>query len=343
MVAATISAQPVAVQAVFLANDRKALYGAEMTELTDTHAMSRSQLLALLDWYRAAGVEDAVGEVPVDWLSRDGRPPLTVRDLLPGHDASPGGVVCAQRPERQGTPSQRTEPPAKSGGTDRPAEPVTSTRPSVQPSREFITVAPDVAVQDARSAAADAQTLAELGAKLATFDGCGLRATAKNLCLYRGAEQAQVMIVGEAPGREEDQAGRPFVGRAGQLLDKMLAAIGLDEGQVHITNVVYWRPPGNRTPTPVEVQVCRPFLERQIALVRPRVLLTLGGPAAKALVETTSGIMKVRGAWRDVTIGDQAIRLMPTLHPAYLLRTPAAKRLAWRDLLAIRAFLDDEK
>ena len=138
----------------------------------------------------------------------------------------------------------------------------------------------------------------------------------------------------QAPGRDEDLQGKPFVGRAGQLLDKMLAAIGLSEDDVHITNVVYWRPPGNRTPTPQEVQVCRPFLERQIELVAPDVLLTMGGAAATALLGIEGGIMRQRGRWRDFTAGAHVVPAMPTLHPAYLLRTPVAKRLAWRDLLA---------
>jgi len=147
------------------------------------------------------------------------------------------------------------------------------------------------------------------------------------------------MVIGEAPGRDEDRAGRPFVGRAGQMLDKMLAAIGLDEAQTHITNVVYWRPPGNRTPTPLEIQICRPFLERQVELVAPDIVVTLGGPASKAILETPSGIMKLRGKWCQIQIGDRQMKIMPTLHPAYLLRTPAAKRLAWRDLVAIKAAL----
>mgnify|MGYP000904871980 CR=1 FL=1 len=144
------------------------------------------------------------------------------------------------------------------------------------------------------------------------------------------------MLIGEAPGRDEDLQGKPFVGRAGQLLDKMLAAIGLDEKAVHITNVVYWRPPGNRTPTPEEVQVCQPFLERQIELVRPDVLLFLGGAAAKQLLGVADGIMRLRGKWRSYSCGGREIRALATLHPAYLLRTPAAKRQAWQDLLMVQ-------
>ena len=147
------------------------------------------------------------------------------------------------------------------------------------------------------------------------------------------------MCIGEAAGRDEDLQGKPFVGRAGQLLDKMLAAIGLSEQNVHITNIVYWRPPGNRTPTAQEAQVCRPFLERQVELVAPDIVLLLGGAAAKHIFDVPEGIMRVRGKFRDVTIGARAVRAVATLHPAYLLRTPAAKRLAWRDLLTVKAAL----
>jgi len=199
---------------------------------------------------------------------------------------------------------------------------------------------------NARAAAREVQTLDALHALLKDFDGCGLKATAKNLCFYRGAADARVMVIGEAPGRDEDRAGVPFVGRAGQLLDKMLASIGLSEADTHITNVVYWRPPGNRVPTPQETLICRPFLERQIRLVQPEVIITVGGAAAKLVLDTTQGIMKVRGKWGRLDLAGEAgetpagFDVMPTLHPAYLLRSPAHKRQAWRDLLAIRAKLD---
>ncbi|HEU0159757.1 MAG TPA: uracil-DNA glycosylase, partial [Hyphomicrobiaceae bacterium] len=197
----------------------------------------------------------------------------------------------------------------------------------------------DAAIMGARSAARAAQSLQELESTLAGFDGCGLKATAKNLCFYRGAPRSTLMLIGEAPGRDEDLEGKPFVGRAGQLLDKMLAAIGLSEADVHITNIVYWRPPGNRTPTPQEAQVCRPFLERQIELVAPKVIALLGGAAAKHLFDVTEGIMRIRGKERAIQIGAHSAKAMATLHPAYLLRTPAAKRLAWRDLMAVQALL----
>jgi DNA polymerase len=191
----------------------------------------------------------------------------------------------------------------------------------------------------ARAAAREAANLKELEARLVAFDGCSLKATAKNLCFYRGMAQARLMLIGEAPGRDEDLEGKPFVGRAGQLLDKMLAAIGLSERDAHIANIVYWRPPGNRTPTPQEAQVCRPFLERQVELVAPAVVVLLGGAAAKHLFGVSDGIMRIRGKWRALEIGPITARAIATLHPAYLLRAPAAKRLAWRDLLAVKAAL----
>jgi DNA polymerase len=206
--------------------------------------------------------------------------------------------------------------------------------------RQFPTAAPDAALMAARTAARDADSLEELRTTLAGFDGCALKATAKNLCFYRGAARSRLMLIGEAPGRDEDLQGKPFVGRAGQLLDKMLVAIGLTEADAHITNIVYWRPPGNRVPTPQEAQVCRPFLERQAELVAPDLVLLLGGAAAKHIFDTTDGIMRVRGKWRDLTLGERKVRAIATLHPAYLLRTPAAKRLAWRDLLAVKAALE---
>ena len=209
----------------------------------------------------------------------------------------------------------------------------------MQAPRQFAVTAPDAAVTAARTAAREAKTLDELAAGLAAFDGCSLKATAKNLCFYRGLQKARLMLVGEAPGRDEDMEGKPFVGRAGQLLDRMLAAIQLSDQDVHITNIVYWRPPGNRTPTPQEAQVCRPFLERQVELVAPDIVVLLGGAAAKHMLEVAEGIMRIRGKWREIQIGSVKARAIATLHPAYLLRAPAAKRLVWRDLLAVKAAL----
>ncbi len=184
--------------------------------------------------------------------------------------------------------------------------------------------------------AGQAVTLAELEALVAGFDGCALKRTAKSLCFARGREDARIMLIGEAPGRDEDLQGKPFVGPAGRLLDRMLEAIGLAEEHVYITNTVYWRPPGNRTPTPEEVEACAPFLARQIELLSPRVLMLLGAAAAKSILGRTEGIMRLRGKWLIHRCAGRDIPTLATLHPAYLLRTPEHKRLAWRDLLLLK-------
>src|SRR5581483_11182711 len=280
-------------------------------------------LAALLDWYRAVGVDEAVGETAIDWLSRGDRAPGA--DFGPEVEPPPVAPVAS----RQREPS----PAIGASALPHPARRPPAAIPEPATARRLpAATSPDAAVMAARSAAGQAATLDELADRLARFDGCGLKATAKNLCFYRGAPKARLMLIGEAPGRDEDLEGKPFVGRAGQLLDKMLAAIGLTEGDVHITNIVYWRPPGNRTPTPQEAQVCRPFLERQVELVGPELIALLGGAAAKHVLDVVDGIMRIRGKVRDIEIGGVKVRAIATLHPAYLLRTPAAKRLAWRDL-----------
>jgi uracil-DNA glycosylase len=285
------------------------------------------------------GADEAVGETPIDWLQRG--------DVAPGagfaHLLSPRPASGTQAKSPPGPPSQRpapAQPPAPALlGSGQVLRPPMSSVPGPPTQRQFPATAPEAAVTAARAAAREAATLDELGARLAVFDGCSLKATAKNLCFYRGIPKARVMLIGEAPGRDEDLEGKPFVGRAGQLLDKMLAAISLSDQNVHITNVVYWRPPGNRTPTPQEAQACRPFLERQVELVAPEVVVLLGGAAAKHLLEVADGIMRIRGKWREIEIGRAKVRAIATLHPAYLLRAPAAKRLIWRDFLAIKAAL----
>jgi DNA polymerase len=191
----------------------------------------------------------------------------------------------------------------------------------------------------AREVAATAATLEELRSILDRFEGCGLRATASRLVFARGNPQARVMFVGEAPGFEEDQTGLPFVGRSGQLLDRMLAAAGLDENTAYIANIVPWRPPGNRTPTPQESAICLPFILRQIELANPDVLVCMGNPSTQTLLNTKEGITRTRGRWFPFHTGTREIRAMPTYHPAFLLRSPLQKRLAWRDFMAIRKAL----
>jgi len=192
-------------------------------------------------------------------------------------------------------------------------------------------------IGDAQAAAASATTLAELKAALEAFDGCGLKRTASNTVFADGVAAGGIMLIGEAPGRDEDRIGRPFVGRAGQLLDKMLASIGLDRASnAYITNVINWRPPDNRDPTPEEAASCLPFLRRHIELADPQLIILLGAVAARHVVGVSDGIMKLRGRWLEYRVGSSMVPLMPTLHPAYLLRQPAHKKLAWRDLQAAR-------
>lgn len=271
-----------------------------MVDSMDTEQVNR-EAEAYLDWHRQMGADLGVGDAPQSWF-----------DLAEAASKTPAAPA----------PSAATQSaPAKRPATARPAPKA---------------AAPDEAVMEAREKAASAPTLDALHETLAAFDGCGLKATAKNLCFYRGAPDARLMIIGEAPGRDEDLSGTPFVGRAGQLLDKMLAAIDLDDTKAHITNIVYWRPPGNRNPTPQEALVCRPFLDRQIELVAPDAILILGRPAVNNLLANTESIMKQRGKWKTLTVAGRNIPAMPTLHPAYLLRTPLAKKMAWHDLQAVR-------
>lgn len=213
--------------------------------------------------------------------------------------------------------------------------------PPVAPRSQPAQRAVGLAAQAAEIAAA-ARTREELRAALAAFEGCTLSATATSLVFSDGNPDAGLMFVGEAPGAEEDRAGRPFVGPSGQFLDRMLTSIGLDRTRFLITNLIPWRPPGNRNPTDAEVLLCLPFLHRHIALAQPRHLVLLGSLATKALTGSTAGIRRQRGRWLDVDIPGLPAPLpaLPMYHPAYLLRTPGAKRDAWTDLLALRRRLD---
>jgi len=213
--------------------------------------------------------------------------------------------------------------------------------PPILPAPSLLTATPDAVVLAAREQAAAAGSLDELRDILDRFEGCALKATATRLVFADGAPDAAVMFVGEAPGRDEDLQGKPFVGRSGQLLDSMLAAIDLDRTKVYIANTVPWRPPGNRDPTPQEATICRPFIERQIELVNPRILVCLGARSAQTLLGATDGILKLRGRWIEQAVGGAPRRAIATLHPAYLLRQPLQKRLAWRDFRAIRSALEE--
>jgi uracil-DNA glycosylase len=261
----------------------------------------RAAALALLRWYVEMGADEAIAEVPQNRLA-------------PRPEAAPAGPPSAPAP----------------------------TAIAAAPPAAYIESLAEAA-QSARQLAAAATTVAELAARVAAFDGCSLKLTATNTVFADGNPTAQVMIIGEAPGAEEDRTGRPFVGRAGQLLDRMLAAIGLARESVLITNVIYWRPPGNRTPTAAEIASCLPFVLRHVALVRPKVLVLAGGTAAGALLPQGQGITRLRGRWFDLAVPglDRPVPTLPMFHPSFLLRMPERKREAWRDLLALRARLDE--
>jgi DNA polymerase len=256
----------------------------------------------LLAFYLEAGVDCALTEAPVNRLSD---------------------------PDIVSVPSE-TAPP-------KPARTIPAAIPAIGGEASL---PPEAAIQSAREAARTAPTLEALRALLEQFDGCALKSTATRLVFSDGNPRARVMFVGEAPGREEDIEGLPFVGRSGKLLDRMIAAIGLDRTSAYIANVIPWRPPGNRTPTPQETQICLPFIQRQIELVNPDVLVTLGNPSTQTLLSTREGIMKTRGRWFDYDTGTRMIRAIATFHPAYLLRSPSYKRMAWQDLRAIAKALE---
>jgi uracil-DNA glycosylase family 4 len=200
--------------------------------------------------------------------------------------------------------------------------------------------APLPIVQDATAAhlAEAATTFEELRAAVAAFEGCALKKTATNLVFSDGNPESRLMVIGEAPGGDEDRLGKPFVGVSGQLLDRMLGAVGQDRGNTLITNVLFWRPPGNRTPTPAEIAACLPFIERMIEIVDPAVLMLVGGIAAKTMLARAEGIMRLRGRWLEFRTPKMArpVPTIATFHPAYLLRSPGQKRLAWQDFLAVR-------
>jgi uracil-DNA glycosylase family 4 len=273
----------------------------------------------LLAFYLDAGVDALLSEEAADRMAD---PAVT--------SSAEGDVAAKQREggEAPSSASRQQAPPPPLPGNEAVHDPAQGAPPP-----------PEVAVMAAREAAGSAKDLDTLRALLENFQGCGLRATATRLVFADGNPQARVMFVGEAPGYEEDISGRPFVGRSGKLLDRMMEAIGLDRTKAYIANVVPWRPPGNRTPTPQETAICLPFIRRQIELADPDILVCLGQPATQTLLGTREGITRTRGRWFKYDTGTREIRAMATLHPAYLLRQPLQKRLAWRDFLALKKAL----
>jgi uracil-DNA glycosylase len=278
--------------------------------------------LELLAFYQEAGVDALVGETPIDRFA----------DAQIASSGPAGGRDFPLDRREGGAPPRQISGLRQSPSPSLPRMKEESAAGSSPPS-------PEAAVMAARESARNAASLDDLRAILDRFEGCALRATATQLVFADGNPQARVMLVGEAPGRDEDIEGTPFVGRSGKLLDRMLAAIGLDRTSVYIANIVPWRPPGNRTPTPQESAICLPFITRQIELADPDVLVCLGNPSAQALLGIRDGITRTRGRWFSFHTGTRDIRAIPTYHPAFLLRSPLQKRLVWRDFLAIKKAL----
>lgn len=276
----------------------------------------QAMIVALLDWYRDAGVDEAVL-------------------------ASPLSRFMSQREIGAASRSSQTLPPEQAA----PAPPSSSHQPAQATTRSPanpLTTDPASAREEAISLANKAETLQALYDAIHHFDGCGLKKTAMNTVIADGVADSRVMVIGEAPGADEDRHGIPFCGVSGQLLDKAFAAIGYRrERNLYITNMLFWRPPGNRTPTPEELHICFPFVQRQISLIQPDVIVLVGGIAAKTLLDTNQGITRLRGRWHQYhdPQSNRTIPALATLHPSYLLRQPAQKRLSWQDMLLLQASL----
>lgn len=264
----------------------------------------------LLRFYAEAGADMPLSETPIDRFV-----------------VSQPVKKAAEQPLQTANPEQPRQQPRAA----------VTPSPTSRPIQAAADVPDSAQIEHARLAASQASSLEELRDALAGFDGCNLKSTAKNLCFADGNPISDVMFIGEAPGRDDDMEGLPFMGKPGQLLNRMIEAIGLKREDVYIANTIPWRPPGNRTPTPLEAELCRPFIERQIELVSPKIIVALGGPVGKLLTGATESIVRMRGNWRvHTTASGIEIPVMPTLNPESLMRTPAQKRFAWRDFLNVK-------
>lgn len=291
--------------------ERVVLVGRKILELT---VAAELDPLSALSWLVDAGADEAVLDEPVNRL-------VTRAPSTPSH----GSMA---RESARSAPASSLEK--------------TFARPMPQADKKSAAAIESDSVGSAMDVVARCNSLAELKAAMEAFDGCALKRSATNTVFADGTPLHRIMLIGEAPGRDEDKQGLPFVGRAGQLLDKMLASIGLDrKTNAYITNVINWRPPDNRDPTPEEAATCLPFLRRHIQLANPGIIILLGAVSAKYVMGKTDGIMRLRGKWLDYHINGAMVPVMPTLHPAYLLRRPVDKKLAWRDLQAIQDRIKD--
>ena len=291
--------------------------------------MLRERLLEeLLAWSLAMGADEAIGDVAVDRFAESER---RAQALAAGRQAP---AAAAPRPTATPTIKPIAAPPGAA-----PTPPAAA--PRAVPALDGGLGA---TIEAARAAAASADSLEALREAVLAFEGCALKKTATNTVFADGVPEGGLMLIGEAPGADEDRIGRPFVGVSGQLLDRMLAAIGRSrQSDAYITNVLFWRPPGNRKPTDSEIAICRPFVERHIALVRPRLLVLVGGTASAAMLPGSLGITRLRGQWLALQVNGmpEPVQAIAMYHPSFLLRSPERKREAWVDLLSIKSRLEE--
>ncbi|WP_417317363.1 uracil-DNA glycosylase [Emcibacter sp.] len=269
---------------------------------TESHSQSP---LSLLQWYLDSGVDECISDDATDWF-----------------EINATAAPKPAQPNRSNQPAAATRPAASAA-----AYPLQAT---------------DQIAATAKDLVKDCKTLDELRQKIEEFDGCALKKTASKTVFSDGIAGSDLMLIGEAPGVEEDRQGKPFVGASGQLLDKMFAAIHRSrEENLYISNTLPWRPPGNRKPSDAELHICQPFLMKHIELAAPKVLVLLGGTAASSLLDSKVGITRLRGKWHEIEVAGRIIPVMPTYHPAYLLRQPQTKAQAWSDLQNIRDKLNE--
>ena len=280
-----------------------------------TMQLERPEIIDLLKFHIDADCADVLDDMPVNHFAAPVAPAAAAHEPMP----HPG--------------LQETATPL--------APPASAVTPAFVAAQVTPSATQTGAAIDSATLAQNAKTLDELAAALESFDGCGLKKTAKSTVFSDGVSTARVMLVGEAPGQDEDRTGKPFVGRSGQLLDAMMGTIGLSRaGNLYIANVIAWRPPGNRAPSVDELEICKPFILRQIELAAPEIIVLVGGTSAKTLLDTETGITRLRGKWQTLEIGGRAIPALPFFHPAYVLRRPETKADVWADLCALKQKLD---
>lgn len=281
----------------------------------------------LIRFYAEAGVDSALCDEPVDRFAEA----LTAPPARVPQSDNRRSIVAPQVPQSSNQQNNRPQK-QQAAATNAPQAGAIAAKAAI---------APELLLEEARKLASGAATLEALHQAMAGFDGCRLKLTAKNICFADGSPTGELMVIGDAPGRDDDLEGIPFSGPAGEMLNRILAAINLSRDKAYLANTLPWRPPGNRPATPLELDLCRPFLDRQIELVGPKVIVALGDPAAKALTGSREPIYKLRGNWHNYTTSAQtSIAVMPSLHPDYLLRTPAQKRFAWEDWLMVKLKLE---